>query len=169
MPVGIWSSPALQTLSASGCTSVGTVGLSQQQQREGCAQGSICVRPAGKHSCFPKVIVSASVPRRSELCFVCSGNQQFVKTRCWANPPLAPAAQSSWELAAISLLPLQPVKIASISVTSSVQVLTYTQGRAAALCGRRPGLHGHVVLPCQALPAWCCAMCTVPGRCQLWW
>lgn len=148
---------------------MGTVGLSWQHQQEGCAQGPICARPAGKHSRFPKIIVSASVLRRSELCLVYSGNQRFVKTRYRANPPLAPTAQSSWELAALSLLPLQSVKIASISATSGVQVLTYTQGRAAALCGRRPGLHGHVVLPCQLLPAWCCAMHTVPGRCQLWW
>lgn len=109
------------------------------------SQGPVCVRPAGKHCCFPQVIVSASLPRRSELRFVCSGNQRFVKTRCWANPPSAPRAQTSWGLAALPLLRIQPPRTASVSVTSRLQVLTYTQHRAAAHCGREPGLHGHVV------------------------
>lgn len=80
---------------------------------------------------------------------MCSGNRQFVKTCCWANPPSAPGAETSWDLAALSLLPLQSAKTVSVSVTSSLQVLTYTQSRAAAFCSRQPGLHRHVVLLCQ--------------------
>lgn len=105
------------------------------------SQGPVCVCPAGKRRRFPQVIVSASLPRHSEFCFVCSGNQRFVKTRCWANPPPAPRAQTSWGLAALSLLPLQPPQTAR----SRLQVLTYTQSRATAHCGWQPGLYGHVV------------------------
>lgn len=78
-----------------------------------------------------------------------SGNRQFVKTCCWANPPSAPGAETSWDLAALSPLPLQSAEIVSVSVTSSLQVLTYTQSRTAAFCSRQPGLHRHVVLPRQ--------------------
>jgi len=166
---GICSEPLASALHLPRLKGHGT-GSTLRALQEARVPVSLCL--GGKRCQVPKAFAFGSVLRAqsSELCFAYSGNRQFVKTCCWANPPSAPGAETSWDLAALSLLPLQFAEIVSVSATSSLRVLTYTQSRAAAFCRQQPGPHRHIVLPCQHgdLPGRCagCAnkvLCAAPS------